>query len=136
MLGLFAFFYGSLHFLTYFILDHSLVFAGLVGRRGEAAVHHRRLHRVRAAHPAGRDLHAGLDSATGRAALEPAAPARLRHGVVAALHYWWKVKLDTSSPALYAAIMAVLLGVRVWKTVLKRRAAPREARPVRVAPQV
>ena len=29
MLGLFAFFYGSLHFMTYFVLDHSLMFAGL-----------------------------------------------------------------------------------------------------------
>jgi len=27
--GLFAFFYGTLHFLTYFILDHQLQFAGL-----------------------------------------------------------------------------------------------------------
>jgi sulfoxide reductase heme-binding subunit YedZ len=29
MLGLFAFFYGTLHFLTYFVLDHSLMFDGL-----------------------------------------------------------------------------------------------------------
>ena len=63
MTGLFAFFYGTLHFLTYVIADR---FAGLdfpdgdrspwstvaqpggVGRRGhlQAAVHHRRLHRV------------------------------------------------------------------------------------------
>ena len=63
MTGLFAFFYGSLHFLTYVIADR---FAGLdfpdgivalehgaqpdrVGRRGhlQAAVHHDRLHGVR-----------------------------------------------------------------------------------------
>ena len=25
------------------------------------------------------------------------------------LHYWWKVKLDTSSPALYATILGALL---------------------------
>ena len=29
MVGLFAFFYGSLHFMTYFILDHSLQFSGV-----------------------------------------------------------------------------------------------------------
>jgi sulfoxide reductase heme-binding subunit YedZ len=29
MLGLFAFFYGTLHFMTYFILDHSLEFSGV-----------------------------------------------------------------------------------------------------------
>jgi DMSO/TMAO reductase YedYZ heme-binding membrane subunit len=46
------------------------------------------------------------------------------------------VKLDTSSPALYAAIMAMLLGARLWRAVAKRRTAPPAARPVRVAPQV
>ena len=56
--------------------------------------------------------------------------------LLAVLHYWWKVKLDTSSPALYAAIMGALLGVRVWKALAKRRAAPPASRPVRVAPQV
>ena len=68
MLGLFAFFYGTLHFLTYFVLDHSLVFAGPVGRRGEAAVHHRRIHRLRADDPAGDHLDPGLDPAPRRAA--------------------------------------------------------------------
>ena len=28
MLGLFAFFYGALHFLTYFVLDHQLMSRG------------------------------------------------------------------------------------------------------------
>ncbi|MCA1585087.1 MAG: sulfoxide reductase heme-binding subunit YedZ, partial [Acidobacteria bacterium] len=28
-IGLFAFFYGVLHFMTYFVLDHSLMFDGL-----------------------------------------------------------------------------------------------------------
>jgi sulfoxide reductase heme-binding subunit YedZ len=55
--------------------------------------------------------------------------------LLAVLHYWWKVKLDTSSPALYATIMGALLAARMWKAVLRRRAAPPARRAVRVAAQ-
>ena len=30
------------------------------------------------------------------------------------VHYWWLVKADVSRPARYAAIVALLLAVRVW----------------------
>ena len=56
--------------------------------------------------------------------------------ILAVIHYWWKVKLDTTNPRIYAAMVGVLLGVRVWHEVAKRRAAPPASRPVRVAPQV
>lgn len=35
--------------------------------------------------------------------------------VLAVLHFWWLVKTDVREPALYAAILAVLLGWRAWK---------------------
>ena len=35
-------------------------------------------------------------------------------------HYWWQVKKDVTEPQIYAAILAVLLGLRVWWW-LKRR---------------
>jgi sulfoxide reductase heme-binding subunit YedZ len=34
--------------------------------------------------------------------------------VLAVLHFWWLVKSDIREPALYAAILAVLLGWRLW----------------------
>ena len=34
--------------------------------------------------------------------------------MVAVLHFWWMVKIDTREPAIYAAILAVLLGIRVY----------------------
>lgn len=47
-------------------------------------------------------------------------------GVFAVLHFWWLVKSDIREPALYAGILAVLLGWRVWKWRQRRRAtAPR-----------
>ena len=53
-------------------------------------------------------------------------------GVLAVLHFWWLVKSDIREPALYAAILAALLGWRAWKWLAKRRAAVRApARPER-----
>jgi sulfoxide reductase heme-binding subunit YedZ len=42
-------------------------------------------------------------------------------GVLAVLHFWWLVKSDIREPALYAAILAVLLGWRAWKAWSVRR---------------
>ena len=55
-------------------------------------------------------------------------------GVLAVLHFWWLVKSDIREPALYAAILAVLLGWRGWKALSARRttaarSAPRPAAP-------
>src|SRR5690606_12061389 len=42
-------------------------------------------------------------------------------GVLAVLHFWWLVKSDIREPALYAAIVSVLLGWRAWKWLAGRR---------------
>jgi len=44
-------------------------------------------------------------------------------GVLAVLHFWWLVKSDIREPALYAAILSVLLGWRAVKAWRTRRAA-------------
>ena len=35
-------------------------------------------------------------------------------GLLGVWHYWWQVKKDIREPLIYAAILAVLLGVRLW----------------------
>ncbi|MET0289902.1 MAG: protein-methionine-sulfoxide reductase heme-binding subunit MsrQ [Pseudoxanthomonas sp.] len=50
-------------------------------------------------------------------------------GVLAVLHFWWLVKSDVREPALYAGILAVLLSWRVVKALSQRRTAA--ARPTR-----
>ncbi|MDR6675028.1 protein-methionine-sulfoxide reductase heme-binding subunit MsrQ [Xanthomonas sp. 1678] len=42
-------------------------------------------------------------------------------GVLAVLHFWWLVKSDIREPLLYAAILALLLGWRVWRALSARR---------------
>jgi methionine sulfoxide reductase heme-binding subunit len=50
-------------------------------------------------------------------------------GVLAVLHFWWLVKSDIREPALYAAILAVLLGWRAWKWWAARRKAAAPVSP-------
>lgn len=42
---------------------------------------------------------------------------------LAVLHFWWIVKSDWREPALYVALLAMLLGWRGWKALERRRAA-------------
>ena len=42
-------------------------------------------------------------------------------GLLAVLHYSWMVKADLSKPLIYAVIVGVLLGLRVWWRVQERK---------------
>jgi sulfoxide reductase heme-binding subunit YedZ len=42
-------------------------------------------------------------------------------GLLAVLHYSWMVKADLSKPLIYAAIVGVLLGLRIWWRVQERK---------------
>ena len=43
--------------------------------------------------------------------------------LAAVLHYFWKVKLDATFPVYYGIGVAILLGFRVWRHFAKRRAS-------------
>ncbi len=45
-------------------------------------------------------------------------------GIFAVLHFWWLVKSDIREPALYAGILAALLGWRIWKWRQMQRSRP------------
>lgn len=58
--------------------------------------------------------------------------------MIAILHFWWMVKLDTRQPVIYGLIVAGLLGMRIWWREQERRrqlaGAYRPGRPGRVIP--
>jgi sulfoxide reductase heme-binding subunit YedZ len=41
-------------------------------------------------------------------------------GLLAVLHYFWMVKADISRPLIYATVLGVLLGLRVWWRIQER----------------
>lgn len=53
--------------------------------------------------------------------------------VFAVLHFWWLVKSDVREPALYAGLLALLLGWRLWKKIRNR--TPGTIRPSAAAEQ-
>jgi sulfoxide reductase heme-binding subunit YedZ len=113
MFGLFAFFYVCLHFLTYFVLDLFFAFENLaedVAKRPYITVGFLAfLLMVPLAVTSTKKMMRRL----GRRWKQL---HRLVYGVAAlgVLHYIWLVKADVREPMIYAAILALLLGSRVW----------------------
>jgi sulfoxide reductase heme-binding subunit YedZ len=123
MVGLFAFFYGTIHFSIYFILDRSLMFDGLwddIVKRPYITVGFTAFVLM---------IPLALTSTKGWIRRLGGQKWNLLHKLVyvsaslGVLHYWWKVKLDVTNPMVYAAIVAVLLGWRVLRAINKRQAA-------------
>jgi sulfoxide reductase heme-binding subunit YedZ len=139
MLGLFAFFYGSLHFLIYVLADR---FAGLDFPDGIVAWSTLR----NLAASVGEDIYQRPFITIGftafmcmvpLAATSTAGMIRRLGGkrwqalhrlvyvsaVAGVVHYWWLVKADISSPQRYALIVGVLLGFRLVRMSLRVRTA-------------
>ncbi len=125
MIGLFAFFYGTLHFMTYFILDHSLQFDGLwddVVKRPYITAGFTAFVLM---------IPLALTSTQGWIRRLGGWRWNLLHKLVyvtaaaAVLHYMWKVKLDTGFPTYYMVLVGVLLVVRVAYGFRRRAPVPR-----------
>ena len=161
MVGLYAFFYGTLHLLTYVIADR---FAGLDQAGGwvEAlsgghvpggallASTARSL-----AKSIGEDIYKRPFITIGFATWITMLPLAITStagwirrmggkrwnrlhklvyvtGILGPLHYWWLVKADVSRPLTYALVIAIVLGARVFLNRAKAKPAPARAPVSRV----
>jgi len=113
MLGLFTFFYAFMHFLTWLVLDRELRLADITEDITERPF-----------------ITLGFTAFILLLALAISSFAAIRRrmgrnwqtlhnavyavGLLGVWHYWWQVKKDISEPLIYAAILAVLLGVRLF----------------------
>ena len=141
MFGLFAFFYGTLHFLTYIIVDR---FAGLDFPDGIVAVRTLRDLAASVAQDVAKRpfitvgftgwvlmLPLALTSTAGMIRRLGAKRWQALHrlvyvaAVAGVLHFWWLVKADIREPMAYAAIVGVLLAFRLAWWARKRLALPR-----------
>lgn len=120
MLGLFAFFYVLMHFLTWLLLDQSLLLSAIVEDIGERPF-------ITVGFAAFLLLIAmAATSTTGMRRRLGKRWKQLHRSVyvvavLGVVHYWWQVKIDIREPAVYAAILAILLGYRVVRS--RQRAA-------------
>jgi methionine sulfoxide reductase heme-binding subunit len=113
MLGLFAFFYASVHFATYAIVDQGL--------RGRAILADVTKRPFIISGFAAFLLLAPLAATSTANAVRRLGFARWKRlhrlvyvaGALAAFHFWLRVKRDVREPALYAGVLAVLLFARV-----------------------
>ena len=120
MIGLFAFFYAFMHFVTWFVLDRDLrlteVIEDLTKRPfimiGFLAV-----------------VLLTAMAVTSFTAIRRRMGRRWQSlhnaiyvvGMLGVWHYWWQVKKDITEPLIYAAILAVLLGARIIWRLARRK---------------
>jgi sulfoxide reductase heme-binding subunit YedZ len=148
MIGLYAFFYGTLHFLVYTIADR---FAGLDFPDG--IVSWTTVRNLAAS--VGEDIYKRPFITIGFTTLMLLLPLAVTStagwirrlggkrwnalhrlvyaaAITAVVHYYWLVKADVSRPIIYAAIVALLLGFRVYWSRLKATSAARLRQPAAI----
>jgi sulfoxide reductase heme-binding subunit YedZ len=127
MLGLFAFFYASVHLLTFVWFDHWFDVAAIlkdVVKRPFVTVGF-------AAYLLFLPLaFTSTNAMVRRLGRNWQRLHRLVYAiaVLGVIHFWWLVKRDLTEPLLFAGVLAVLLGARVYW-----RSRDMRARPTRVA---
>jgi sulfoxide reductase heme-binding subunit YedZ len=120
MLGLFTFFYILLHFMTWLVLDQGLMISAVFEDIIERPF-----------------ITLGMIALVLLAAMAATSTTGIRRrmgrhwdrlhysaylvGILGVWHYWWQVKQDILEPLVYAAILTLLLGYRLWHTWRRRR---------------
>ena len=114
MFGLFAFFYVILHFTVYLVLDQ----AGKVGALWQDVI---KRPYITIGMLAFLMLIPLAVTSTGKMQRRLGRRWTTLHrliypiAILGAWHFWWQVKKDIREPLLYACILAVLLGYRIFK---------------------
>ena len=114
MLGLFCFFYAVLHLSSYLWLDQSLDWIAIakdVLKRPFITVG---MLTITLLFPLAITSTNAMLRRLGAANWQGLHRAIYGAGVLAVLHFWWMVKLDITQPAIYAALLGVLLGIRFY----------------------
>lgn len=114
MLGLYAFFYVLMHFLTWLFLDQGLYWSAIVEDIAERPFITIGFLGLLALIPL---AVTSTNAMMRRLGKRWKSLHRLVYGItlLGVWHFWWQVKADIREPAIYLTITAVLLGWRLWK---------------------
>ncbi len=131
MIGLFAFFYGSLHFLTYFWLDKFFDFHAIVKDIGKRPFITAGFTAFVCLLPLAITSTAGWIRRLGGKRWRQLHRLVYVAAIAAVTHYYWLVKADHRLPIFYGALVALLLAYRVigWERRFRLSGAGRQAKP-------
>jgi len=125
MLGLFAFFYGSLHLATYVWLDQFFDWAAIAKDVAKRPFITAGFTAYLLLVPLAVTSTAGMIRRLGGRRWRRLHRLAYASAAIGIVHYWWLVKLDTRPPRNYALLLAVLLLARVWVFWQRRRSGSR-----------
>jgi sulfoxide reductase heme-binding subunit YedZ len=114
MLGLFAFFYGCLHLLTYVVLDQFFAFDQIVEDVAKRPFITAGASALLLMLPLAVTSTAGWIRRLGGRTWQRLHRLAYVSAAAGVVHYYWLVKADTTRPVRYAVLLAVLLGARLW----------------------
>jgi sulfoxide reductase heme-binding subunit YedZ len=136
MFGLFAFFYACIHFCLYIGLDQVLDFHGIwadIAKRPYVTVGFTGFVLMI---PLAMTSTAGMVRRMGYRNWQLLHRLVYVSAVAGVIHFYWLVKSDVHLPLIYAGIMAVLLGWRVFDWFSTRGQKPTRGRPTSKEPAV
>ena len=132
MIGLFAFTYASLHFLTWFVLDKFFDFHEILGDFTKRPFIMAGLTALVLMVPLAVTSTTGWIRRMGGKQWQRLHRLIYITAIAAVIHYYWLVKSDVRWPLFYGALVAILLGYRAaaWsRTRLRQRPAAKRAAP-------
>jgi methionine sulfoxide reductase heme-binding subunit len=122
MLGLFAFFYVCLHFLTYLGPDQSFSFSGMVQDVAKRPFITVGFAAFVLLIPLALTSTAGWIRRLGGKRWQMLHRAIYVAAALGVVHYYWLVKSDIRKPVLYGSLVGILLVWRIWSWTSKKKA--------------
>lgn len=126
-LGLYAFFYGSLHLATYVWLDQFFDWPGIVADIVKRPFVTLGFAAFVLMLPLAVTSTNGMIRRLGGRAWQRLHRAVYAVGVLGVAHYWWLVKKDLTEPIAYALVLATLFALRLWHGRRMRRTLEAQA---------
>ena len=124
LVGLFSFFYGVLHFITYLWLDKFFDVQDMIKDVAKRPFITAGFLAFLLLVPLAATSTAGAIRWMGGRRWQLLHRLIYVSGISAVVHFWWKVKADVRKPAIYAAVLGILLGLRLVFWIYARLSNP------------
>jgi len=132
LLGLFAFFYVCLHFSVWIVLDHFFDWEQLIADILERPYITVGVLALTLLVPLAATSTAGMVKRLGAATWKRLHRLVYVAAVLGVLHFLWLAKKGRSDPFIYAGVLAILLGIRLWDWARRAARKRRDGLPARM----